>query len=508
MSLVLEVRNLDKRYGATHALTDVSFTVSRGSVHAIIGENGAGKSTFIKSLSGLETPDAGAIILEGKEFRPRNLSDSRRAGVATAFQELGLLANLTVAENLLLPQLGGGRSPFVGRKANERAAKVTLAQFGLDYISPSQEVGMLSLAERQKLEIARAISHGPRLLLLDEPTSALPDPEWLYGILETVKMESPDLTVLYISHRLNEIRDLCESATVLRNGEVVDTVSMKDVDDAAVFSLMAGAHGTRILDAAESRRAGSEQGAPTITVSGLCGEKIEDVSFTLHEGEILGVAGLQGQGQREVFRMLAGVQRPSAGTIEVEGKAAKLTSPSKALRHGISFVPEERKTEGLLPGLSALANVSIASLRKFTVLGFIVGKREYVASLAPSSIIDLSPEYLRKDVDALSGGNQQKAVLARSLMKGAKRLLLYDPSRGVDVGTKGSLYDMMRRVTEEGTAILWYSTDLQELTSVSDRIIAFYKGTVVAEMDGGQATVEGLMRIITGQHTASGTGGR
>ena len=313
-----------------------------------------------------------------------------------------------MAENLLLPKLGGGRSPFVRRKDNERAARVTLAEFGLAHISPSQEVGNLSLAERQKLEIARAISHKPRLLLLDEPTSALPDPEWLYGVLETVKRESPELTVLYISHRLNEIRDLCESATVLRNGEIVDTVSMADVDDAAVFSLMAGAHELRSLDTAASDRERGEKRAPAITVTGLCGENVKDVSFTLREGEILGVAGLQGQGQREVFRILAGVEPGRSGKVEVGGVAARLSSPSKALARGISFVPEERKTEGILPGLSALANVSIASLRKVTALGFIVGKKEYAASLAPSSMIDLKPDYLRQDVDALSGGTSRR----------------------------------------------------------------------------------------------------
>ena len=502
MSLILEVRNLDMRYGATHALRKISFAVPRGSVHAIIGENGAGKSTLIKILSGLETPDSGSVILDGKEFRPRDSSESRRRGVSTAFQELGLLSNLTVAENLLLPRLGRARSPFVRRKANERAAILTLAEFGLDGISPSQEVKTLSLAMRQKLEIARAISHEPRLLLLDEPTAALPDPEWLYGVLEKLKARSAEVTVLYISHRLNEIRDLCESATVLRNGEVVDTVSMANVDDAEVFSLMAGKQESQSLEDCESRRAGRGQGAPSITVDGMCAGLIKDVSFTLHEGEILGVAGLQGQGQHEVFRVLAGLESSRAGTIEVDGRAVRISSPTRALSHGISFVAEERKAEGILPGLSTLANVSIASLRKATRLGFIAGKKEYAASLAPSSIIDLSPKYLHKDVDALSGGNQQKAVLARSLMKEAKHLLLYDPSRGVDVGTKGSLYDMMRRVTDDGASILWYSTDLQELTHVCDRIIAFYKGTIVADIEGCDATVEGLMRIITGQHDA------
>jgi ribose transport system ATP-binding protein len=505
---VLEVTNLEKRYGATHALANVSVVVSKGSVHGIIGENGAGKSTLIKLVSGLETPDAGTMLLDGREFRPRNIGDARRRGVSTAFQELGLLPNMTVAENLFLPRLRAGaeKSPFVPRRNNERAATDVLAEFGLDHISPSREVGTLSLAERQKLEIARAINHKPQLLLLDEPTAALPDPEWLYAILAALKSRAPDLSILYISHRLNEIRDLCESITVLRNGNVVKTIPMKDADRGVVMSLMAGSHEFTRSEEGRRRKASLTSGTPTVKVDGLCGEKVLNVSFTLHEGEILGVAGLGSQGQREVFRMLAGVVRPSAGSVEVDGRVAKLTSPSKALRHGISFVPEDRKLEGILPGLRTLNNVSIASLAKAMVFGFILGKKELAASLVPASIVDLSPEYLHKDVDALSGGNQQKAVVARSLMRQARCLLLYDPSRGVDVGTKASLYDMMRRVTDEGVSILWYSTDLQELTSVCDRIIAFYRGTIVAEMEG-TATLESLMHAITGQRDTVGAQG-
>ena len=506
-SVVLEGRNLDKRYGATHALRDVSITVPRGVVHGIIGENGAGKSTFIKLVSGLERQDSGSLTLNGQEYLPRNIEDARRHGVWTAFQDLGLLPNMTVAENLLMPHLRSGarRSPFVARKANERAVAETLAEFGLEHIPPGRAVEMLSLAERQKLEIVRAISHSPYLLLLDEPTAALPDPEWLYEILRTLKAKSPDLTVLYISHRLNEIEDLCESSTVLCNGEVVKTLAMKDADRDLIVSLMAGSREGKSSvtselasrEAAEARRVGRKVGAPAIKVDGLCGEKVRNVSFTLHKGEILGVAGLGSQGQREVFRMLAGVDRARAGTVEIDGKIRKLTSPPRALRSGVSFVPEDRKVEGLLPGLRTLHNVSIASLARVMTLGIILRKKEYVAGLAPARLVDLSSEYLTTDVDALSGGNQQKAVLARSLMREATNLLLYDPSRGVDVGTKASLYDMMRHVTDQGVSILWYSTDLWELTSVCDRILCFYGGRIVAEMAGG-APVEGLMHAITG----------
>jgi ribose transport system ATP-binding protein len=513
-SVVLDGRNLDKRYGATHALRDVSITVPRGVVHGIIGENGAGKSTFIKIVSGLERQDSGSLALNGREYRPRNIEDARSHGVWTAFQELGLLPNLSVAENLLMPSLRSGprKSPFVARKANEQAVSETLANFGLEHIPPGRAVEMLPLAERQKLEIVRAISHNPELLLLDEPTAALPDPEWLFDILRKLKAKSPDLTVLYISHRLNEIESLCESSTVLCNGAIVKTLAMKDADRDLIMSLMAGSREGKSSisselasrEAAEARRIGRKQGVPSVKVDGLSGGKVRNVSFTLHKGEILGVAGLGSQGQREVFRMLAGVDRAGAGTVEIDGKIVKMTSPTRALRAGVCFVPEDRKVEGLLPGLRTLHNVSIASLSKVMTLGIIRRKKEYAAGLAPSSLVDLSPEYLTRDVDALSGGNQQKAVVARSLMREATNLLLYDPSRGVDVGTKASLYDMMRHVTDQGISILWYSTDLWELTSVCDRILCFYGGAIVAEMDGG-APVEGLMHAITGLRAADRT---
>lgn len=496
METALEVENLEKRYGATQALRRVSFRVLKGSTHAVIGENGAGKSTLIKLLCGLEAPDSGSIMLEGRRSHFRSLLDSRRAGVSTAFQELSLLLNLTVAENLFLPKIGRTRLGVLARGETEKAAAEILAKFDLRHLAPSQEVGTLSLADRQKLEIARAISHQPRLLLLDEPTAALADPEWLYEKLARIK--NPDLTVLYISHRMNEIRDLCEYATVLRNGSLVETVRVDAVDDEEVFRMMAGS--TSPTGERKATFFGSRDiGPPALKVNNLRGAKINGVSFTLHKGEILGVAGLQAQGQRDLFRILAGAARPTGGTIEAEGKALRLTNPSQALRQGISFIPEERKTEGILPGLLTLANVSISSLRKATVLGLLIRRREYTASLSSAQQVDLDTKYLRMNVDDLSGGNQQKAVIARSLMRQAKYLLMYDPCRGVDVGTKQALYEMMRSVTADGKSILWYSTDLHELSTECDRIIAFYRGAIVATLERGAAGVEDLMRVMTGQ---------
>ena len=493
MELALELNGLSKRYGATSALTDVSVRVDRGATHAIVGENGAGKSTLIRALSGLEVPDTGTMVLDGRVYRPRNLSDARRQGVSTAFQDLSLLPNLTVAENLLLPRLG--RGPLVRRKANAQAARAVLEDYDLDHLRPEQEVLGLPLADKQKLEIVRAVSHRPKVLLLDEPSAALPDVDWLYRLLE--KIRSPELTVLYISHRLSEIRDLCQTATVLRNGRVIDTVGVADVDDAVIFRMMGGevmeGHGV------QARERGALAGPAAISVRNLRAGTVADVNFELRRGEILGVAALEGQGQAETFRILAGVSSPASGTIEVDGRAVRLRTPAAALRHGISFVAEERKTEGIFPGLSTLANVTVSALDDAGTAGFVGGRKEHGASLQSAAEVDLDERYLAMDIDALSGGNQQKAILARSLMQGSKYLLLYDPSRGVDVGTKGTIYRLMERFVGEGEgAILWYSTDLAELTGVCDRILCFYRGAVVAEVSGKESTVESLVAAITG----------
>ena len=498
MAPVLEMNGLTKRYGATTALQAVSFEVAKGSTHAIIGENGAGKSTLIRILSGLETPDTGTVSLAGSRYRPRSLGHSRRTGVSTAFQDLSLLPNLTVAENLLLPRLGDG--PLIRRRAVQDAATALLSEHGLDHIAPTQEVATLPLADKQKVEIVRAVSHRPQLLLLDEPSAALPDVEWLYQLL--AKIRSDELTVLYISHRLTEIRDLCQAATVLRNGRVIDTVQVASVDDAEVFSMMGG--GAKKGHGARARVGRGIIDTPAITARHLHGQSVADVTFTLHRGEILGVAALEGQGQAETFRILAGAARPSSGHIDVDGEQVSLRTSAAALRHGISFVAEERKTEGIFAGLSTLSNVTIGALDKVGTGGLLAGPKEHSSTRPWAHEVDLDERYLRMDIDELSGGNQQKAVLARSLMRGSKYLLLYDPCRGVDVGTKATIYDLMERFVADGDgAILWYSTDLAKLTGVCDRILCFYRGAVVAEVPGEGSTVETLLAAITGHSSGA-----
>ena len=338
---VLSVQRLAKSYGATHALRNVSLAVRPGEVHAVLGENGAGKSTLVKILSGIVRADSGRIEIAGAEFLPGTLMQARAAGVSTAFQELSLLPNLSVADNLMLPRLVKG---FAGRApvmANRRAAAAILQEFGAADIAPDAWVEDLSLAQKQRLEIVRAFSHRPRLLILDEPTAALAEPEWLFGELQRVV--AAGTAVLYITHRLPEVRRLCSRATILRNGENISTVDLDQVTDSDIFAAMVGVAPTHHADVDGLIDAAATESA--LRVRDLSGVGVMPINLDVRKGEIVGVAALEGQGQRELFRMLGGATPMAGGIVEVDGRSVSLNSPAQALHAGIAFLPEERKTE-------------------------------------------------------------------------------------------------------------------------------------------------------------------
>jgi ribose transport system ATP-binding protein len=502
MDHLLEVNGISKRFGATKALTDLNFLVEQGGAHAIIGENGAGKSTFIKILSGTIPYDEGTLTFDGAAYHPKNKGEAQAAGISTAFQELSLLPNLTISENLALPRLGAKRGGLIKRKRIEEQAEHILQEYHLSHLSPRDYVGSLNLAEKQKLEIARAFSHRPKLILLDEPTAALPDPEWLFDIIRSDANRG--MTILYISHRLAEVRSLCKHGTVLRNGKSIRTFEMGDVSDDEIIHLMAG-------DSKENAFQTQEKKAWAFTDVGMelkqvSGEKVKDVSFLLHKGEILGIAGLEGQGQNELFHMLYGLEALKGGSVHFGGVRKDIRSPKDALNAGIGFVPEERKTEGIFPGLSTLHNVSISSMKRISSFGSIRGGKEAAESLGYAEKVKLDDKYLGKDISALSGGNQQKAVLARVIMTNAKYLLVYDPTRGVDVGTKVAFFEMMKAFADEGGSILWYSTDLSELVHQSNRCLVFYGGQVVHDTSGQSFSEAELLAYATGGKWKGGFG--
>ena len=502
-SVALLATGLRKAYGATVALEQAHIALASGMVHALLGENGAGKSTLVRILTGAVRRDAGKLLLYGNNYAPQSLIEARMQGVATAFQELSLVPNLSVAQNLLLPDLPRNHIGLVSsRRVLETGAEI-LACHNLERIDPSSQVSLLPLAERQRIEIVRAIENATRVLILDEPTAALAETDWLF---ERIRLAtSKGVAVLYISHRLAEVRQICSEATVLRNGSSIASVGLTQASDDDIFEMMVG---RRIDHNARNRTSVAHaSGAARLSVQGLAGHGLHDVSFDLRPGEILGLAALEGQGQRGLFRMLAGLEVPERGMVAIDGQPAKLTSPRQALNagSGIAYLPEERKTEGILAGLTAATNVVLPILPKAAFATVISPKAEYLAALPAAAKVEMNPRYLGFAIGDLSGGNQQKALVARSLATRARTLLLFDPTRGVDVGTKQSIYMAMRAFAAEGGSVLFYSSELPEVVQLADRCLALYGGRIFQEFEGEAIAEQALVAAIHG-HGAQGGG--
>jgi ribose transport system ATP-binding protein len=489
----LRAEGLSKAYGATIALSHVSFEVHPGEVHALLGENGAGKSTLVKILSGIVLPDQGRLEVAGRPFQPGSLLGARAAGVSTAFQELSLLPNLSVAVNLMLPKLLKGSLGINSARRNEQAASALLQDFGVTTVDPSTLVADLSLAEKQRVEIVRALSHRPRLLVLDEPTAALADPGWLFDIIDRLTGEG--VAILYISHRLAEVRRLCRRGTVLRNGRSISTVDLTGTPDAEIFRMMVGTSQDEPKHKLVSSRRSK---GPRLSTKGLTGRNVHDVTFEVDDGEILGVAALEGQGQRPLFRMLAGLEPIAGGSVRVDDKIADLRSPSAALRSGIGFLPEERKTEGVFLGLKTASNISLPVLQRVLWGPFINNRLESATVAEASEDVDLAKRYQTMRISSLSGGNQQKALLARVLLAGPRNLVLYDPTRGVDVGTKQVIYAAIRNFVDQGGSALIYSTELAELVHLAHRCLVVYGGRIVGDVAGSLLTEDRLVSFATG----------
>jgi ribose transport system ATP-binding protein len=490
MDELLQIRGLTKAFGATQALKDVAFDLIAGETHALLGENGAGKSTCVKILNGLVRPDSGTIRLGGQEYRPSSLADAQRVGISTAFQELSLIPDLTVAINLAMPNIPRNKFLFVRFGELRRRAEEVLARYNISDISPNMMVSSLSLANKQRLEIIRALSRNPKVLILDEPTAALTNVEWLYEQISALTARGG--AVIFITHRLKEVREVCQRATVLRNGEVAGMVVLQEISDSELFRLMIGrSMGTTFPKRPMRVRAAAE---PVLAVEDLRSEKFGPVSFCVGAGEVLGVAALEGQGQRELFIALVGISGNSRGVVRINGREVKIRSPLAAKNAGLSFVPEERKEEGLFFGIPTRSNISISNPGRVGVWGIVWRKREIGLIGGVSAAIDLHSRYYDLAIDELSGGNQQKALIARSLFADSKCLLMFDPTRGVDVGTKQSIYAVIRSCADSGMGVLLYSTELLELTGLCDRCIVLYGNRIVGECQAESLTEENLIQ--------------
>ncbi len=491
---VLDIRNISKRFGETIALNQVSFALQRAEVCALLGENGAGKSTLVKCLSGITRPDSGDIQLHGQSFRPQSAIDANAHGISTAFQELSLVPSLSVALNLFLPRPEHNRMGMIPMRRLESRAADLLAHHDITDIPPMAVIRDLPLGMRQRVEIVRALSRHPTILLLDEPTAALSDRDWLFRLIEKALQDGT--SILYISHKLDEVRHICRRCVVLRNGELVLDDRVANLTDEAIFHSMVGRSAPRRT--APGISAMHADVPPTLQVKNFSGPGIEDVSFSMYPGEILGVAALEGQGQSQLFKALVGLSPLKGGKIVVNGTAHNIRSPRQARRVGLALVPEERKSEGIFAHLATIANISLPVVDRIGRFHLMNGRNERRLVAEAVSAVNLMDEYLPLKISALSGGNQQKAILARALMTGAKCLLLFDPTRGVDVGTKQNIYKVMQKFAQDGGSILFYSTELEEITRLCDRCFVLYRNSIAGELTHDDISPDRLIAIASG----------
>lgn len=485
---LLEVRNVTRAFPGALALDDVSFSVRAGEVRALAGENGAGKSTLMKLIAGLDRPDRGQILLDGVPVHLRSPHDALQRGISMIHQELMPFPDLTVAENLLM-----GREPvrfgaWVRRAAMRRESRRLLERVGAPF-DPDQPMRELSVAGMQAVEIARALGYGSRLLIMDEPTSALADRE-VERLLDLVgELRRQGVAVIYISHRMPEIFRIADSITVLRDGRHVFTQPAETLDEEQLIRAMAG----RTFDAAVAPAPPREE--PVLEVRGLTrANAFSQVSFTVAAGEILGIAGLMGAGRSALLSGIFGLLAADSGEVRVRGRRTRIRAPGDALAAGIAMVTEDRKASGLVPKMSVCANMTLASLRRFCRGIFVDGSRERREAAAQARALAIKAASLDTSVERLSGGNQQKIVLAKALMTGPAVLLLDEPTRGIDVGAKAEIYAILRTLASEGKAIVMASSELNEILALSHRVLVMREGRVAAELSTRATTAEEVLR--------------
>jgi len=495
---VLELKHIHKSFPGVKSLHDVHFTLRKGEVHAIVGENGAGKSTLMKIISGIYAPDSGEIIYKGKPVTWHSPLHARSSGISVIHQELKLAANLSVAENILM----GTRPPrnrfgFIQwDKMNERAREL-LQSIGSD-LDPRRIVSTLSVAQQQIVEIARALSVQADILIMDEPSATLTDKEIrkLFDLIRLLK--SRGVSIIYISHRMEEIFEITDRCTVLRDGQWIKTLNTAETSDEEIVRLMVGRDVSHLLEARKSSRA-PNTGTPLLETDRLSdGTHFFDVTLNLHPGEIVGISGLVGSGRSELLMSLFGANRVTQGEIRIDGRRVRYGSPREAIAQGIALVPESRKDQALFLQLATGENISVLKLDEFSAMGWIGQKSKNRLEEEYRNKLNVKTASLQTPIINLSGGNQQKAVIARWLTVSPRILLLDEPTRGIDVGAKGEIYEIIRDLARTGMGILVVSSDLPEILAISDRVYVMRQGRFAAELHGQQINQETIMFHATG----------
>jgi ribose transport system ATP-binding protein len=493
---LLAATGIDKRFGGVVALDGADFSCEAGEIHALLGENGAGKSTMVKVLCGVHPPDAGTIAYGGQPIVFHGPSGAVNAGIVPVFQELSLVPDLTVAENLYLGAEPRSVFGLVNRRRMNRDAGALLAEFGFSGIDPAAVVKDLPLADRQLVEIAKALGRKPRVLILDEATSALNrrQVEQVFAVVRRLRDEG--VAVVFISHRMDEVRALCDRATIFRDGLNVGVVDVAKAGDDEIVRLMIG---RSLREAFPPRPPRPAVERPQLEVRGLSwGDRLRDISFTVNKGEIVGLSGLEGQGQGDLLFALFGVYAGVSGEVRVAGKTLRFGSPRAAMAAGLALVPEDRKTQGLILPLPVEENVTLPTLPAVSRHGVVSPAAVATATTAMRERLAIRMAGPEVPVRFLSGGNQQKVAIAKWLLTRAAVYLLYDPTRGIDVGAKQEIYDLMRGLAADEHGILFFSTDLAEIVGLCDRALVMYEGAIARELRGASLTEANLVSAAVG----------
>ncbi|WP_079084178.1 sugar ABC transporter ATP-binding protein [Streptomyces longwoodensis] len=495
---LLRIEGLRKTFPGVVALDGVDFDLRRGEVHVLLGENGAGKSTLIKMLSGAHRPDAGRILADGREVRIHGAQDAERLGIATIYQEFNLVPDLTVAENIFL-----GRQPrrfgMIDRRRMEADAEVLLRRVGLT-VSPRARVRELGIARLQMVEIAKALSLNARVLIMDEPTAVLTSEEVdkLFAIVRSLRADG--VGIVFITHHLEEIAALGDRVTVIRDGRSVGQVPASTPEDELV-RLMVG----RSIEQQYPRER-PDRGPALLSVEGLTRDGVfHDVSFEVHAGEVVGIAGLVGAGRTEVVRAVFGADPYDRGTVRVGGRALRRHDVNAALAAGVGLVPEDRKGQGLVLDQTVEENLGLVTLRAATRAGLVDRKGQHEAAERIAHQLGVRMAGLGQQVRTLSGGNQQKVVIGKWLLADTRVLILDEPTRGIDVGAKVEIYQLVNRLTAAGAAVLMISSDLPEVLGMSDRVLVMAQGRIAGELSADEATQDSVMALAVGSAGATGS---
>jgi len=488
------MRQIRKTFPGVVALDNVDFELRRGEVHILLGENGAGKSTLMKILSGAYQKSAGQIVFDGAEVEIKNPKHAQSLGISTVYQEFNLIPHLPIGENIFL-----GREPvrFAGvidRRAILEEAKSALTALGLT-IDPRKLVKNLRVAEQQMVEVAKALSLDARILIMDEPTAALTEHE-IRELFATIrKLKEKGVAIVYISHRMEELFEIGDRVTVLRDGRSVGTYDVREMSKSELIRLMVNRDLTELFPKEHASR-----GPEVLRVENLCTKGgLKDITFSLHKGEVLGVAGLLGAGRTELARAIFGLDHISSGSIYVNGVAQKMSSPRSAIKSGLGFLTEDRKSQGLVLPLSVERNLCLSSVDKFSNWGVMNAKEERAAARRYIEELRIKTPSLDQKVVFLSGGNQQKVVLSKWLCSEAEVFIFDEPTRGVDVGAKAEIYQLMNRLTATGVAIMMISSEMLEVLGMSDRIMVMRGGRIAGEFSAKESTQERILQCALGE---------